>query len=142
MITYYCLSCGHKSGSDRCRCQVCGASNEFCSEEAYGEEMVKHLDHAFRDYRIDALQNIRKIKYAPAIPAIQKLLSKERDPIIHREAIRTLKEIKAYKEADMGNSSQEYFLMVSSAEDLFAPEIKIIDISQIGPRDHRKLRTI
>lgn len=143
MITFYCLSCGHKSTNDKQRCQICGTTGRFTSEEYYGEEMIKHLSHTFRDYRLEALRKIREIRYEPAIPAIQALMARDKDPVINREAIRTLKEIRAYQNRyqqeqavlpDMPRQSMTRF-------DQYTGEIKSIDCSKgIKGMDHRRLR--
>lgn len=144
MITFYCRSCGHKSMSDRQRCQVCGSrSEQFCSEEKYGEEMIGLLSHKFRDYRLEALHKIRELRYEPAIPAIQTLMAKERDPILSREAIRTLKEIRAYQ---IRQGHEQEILPEGTSRsrtrfDLFPCEMKVIDITKgLKSIDHSQLR--
>lgn len=143
MITFYCLSCGHKSMSDKQRCQVCGSSSRFCSEEKYGEEMISLLSHKFRDYRLDALHKIRELRYESAIPAIVALMARDKDPVINREAIRALKEIRAYQLRC--KQEEEIYSDLPSRSltrlDLIPQEIKTIDCSKgVKGMDHRKLR--
>jgi len=130
MVTYYCTSCWHSCMSDKHRCQVCGSTGKFCTEQEYGEQMIRNLNHSFREYRIDALQKLREIRFGPAVPFIANMMATEKDPIIMDEAKRTLTEIRSYLKDETTDELKDCFRSSETGIVRYTPRL----VSLISPR--------
>lgn len=146
MVTYFCIHCWHASPNPTDRCPKCGSTDKFCTEQKYGELMVRYLDHPMRRYRLVALKNLKWMKWKDAIPDIRERIRIEKEPDVRAEARRTLEAIETYhnrtdKPVSLTTSSEHTHMY----DHIYEPACRVISVRKVlrkhghqGLRFHKK----